>query len=161
MKLLVQERLLVRIPNRGVFVADITPEDVAEIYEVRHALEVRCGAKLLAGDEGLLRQTVLRLRVIVDRMGTAEQARQWGEVIEQDLAFHTTLVDAAGNSRIKRAYSTLMVESSLSINRLERWYPGDASLVDEHLRIIEALAARDEAAFAEALEFHYSATFDA
>ena len=159
LQLLVQERLLVRIPNRGVFVADITPEDVAEIYEVRHALEARCGAKLLAGDEGLLRQTVLRLRVIVDRMGTAEQARQWGEVIELDLAFHTTLVDAVGNSRIKRAYSTLMVESSLSINRLERWYPDDASLVDEHLRIIEALAARDEAAFAEALEFHYSSTF--
>lgn len=158
LQLLVQERLLVRIPNRGVFVADITPEDVAEIYELRHALEARCGAKLL-GDDALLRQAVPLLQVIVDRMGSAERDGQWGEVIELDLAFRTTLVDSSGNSRIKRAFSTLMVESSLSINRLERWYPVDASLVDEHQGIVDALASRDETAFAEALAVHYSATY--
>ncbi len=158
LQLLVQERLLVRIPNRGVFVADITPDDVAEIYELRHALEARCAAKLLA-DEPLLRQTVLRLQVIVDRMGAAETDGQWGEVVELDLAFHTTLVESSGNSRIKRAFSTLMVESSLSINRLERWYPDDASLVQEHQRIVDALDARNETALALALEVHYSATY--
>ena len=158
LQLLVQERLLVRIPNRGVFVADITPEDVAEIYELRHALEARCGAKLL-DDEPLLHRTVLLLQVIVDRMGAAEQDGQWGEVVELDLSFHTTLVDSSANSRIKRAFSTLMVESSLSINRLERWYPDDASLVQEHQRIIDALAAGDETAFTEALAIHYSVTY--
>jgi DNA-binding GntR family transcriptional regulator len=93
LQLLVQERLLVRIPNRGVFVADITSEDVADLRAAA-SHEARCGARFLA-DEPLLRRTVLLLRVIVDRMGAAEQDRQWGEVIELDLAFRTTLVDVA------------------------------------------------------------------
>jgi DNA-binding GntR family transcriptional regulator len=156
---LVQEGLLVRVPNRGVSVAEITPTDVAEIYEARETLEARCGTKVLTGTEELLRRTVEELQAIVDKMGPAERDGQWGEVVELDLSFHTCLVTASNNSRIQRAYSTLIVESSLSINRLERWYPDDASLFQEHQDIVHAIAARDEAAFSRALTFHYLPSF--
>jgi DNA-binding GntR family transcriptional regulator len=156
---LVQERLLVRIPNRGVFVTDITPEDVAEIYEARQILEARCGAKVLNGDGDVLDQTVRELQAIVDKIAPAEKAGHWNEVVELDLGFHSCLVAACGNSRIQRAYSTLIVESSLSINRLERWYPADASLHQEHQDIVDALAARDETAFTRALDVHYLPSF--
>jgi DNA-binding GntR family transcriptional regulator len=158
-QLLVQEGLLVRIPNRGVFVTEITPSDVAEIYEARETLEVRCGTKVLSGAAALLGSTVGELQSILEEMGPAEQAGRWGEVVELDLRFHTCLVAASMNSRIKRAYSTLLVESALSINRLERWYPHDASLRQEHQDIIDALAARDQPAFTRALAFHYQASF--
>ena len=36
---LIQEGLLVNIPNRGVFVADLTPEAAMELYQVREVLE--------------------------------------------------------------------------------------------------------------------------
>ncbi|MGC7101319.1 GntR family transcriptional regulator [Amycolatopsis lurida] len=155
---LVQEGLLVRIPNRGVFVADITQEDVAEIYEARQVLEARCGAKVLAAGNGVLDRTVRELQEIVDKIGPAERSGRWREVVELDLRFHSCLVAASGNSRIQRAYSTLIVESSLSINRLERWYPAEDSLHREHQAIVDALAARDEAAFDQALAFHYLQT---
>ena|SRR5438067_1797159 len=156
---LVQEGLLVRIPNRGVFVTDITPEDIAEIYEARQTLEARCGAKVLAADEGILERTVRELQAIVDEIGPVERSGRWREVIELDLRFHSCLVAASGNSRIQRAYSTLIAESSLSINRLERWYPSENSLLQEHQAIVDALAARDGAAFTRALDFHYLQTF--
>lgn len=155
LQLLVQEGLLVRIPNRGVSVADITPEDVAEIYEARETLEIRCGMKILRGDGERLARTVRELREIVAGIGPAEREGRWSDVVELDLRFHTKLVTAAGNSRIERAYSTLIVESSLSINRLGRWYPEDASLHSEHLAIVDALDARDEEGFIAALGTHY------
>lgn len=73
--------------------------------------------------------------------------------------FHTRLVAASNNSRIQRAYSTLIVESSLCINRLERWYPDAASLFDEHSDIVNALESRDEAAFLSALRVHYLSSY--
>jgi DNA-binding GntR family transcriptional regulator len=155
---LVQEGLLVRIPNRGVFVTDITPEDVAEIYEARQTLEARCGAKVLAADDGVLERTVRELRAIVEEIGPAERSGRWRDVVELDLRFHSCLVAASGNSRIQRAYSTLIAESSLSINQLERWYPSDDSLLQEHQAIVDALAARDEAGFLRALDLHYLQT---
>ncbi|MEV6872064.1 GntR family transcriptional regulator [Amycolatopsis sp. NPDC051128] len=155
---LVQEGLLVRIPNRGVFVTDITPEDIAEIYEARQTLEARCGTKVLAADDGALEGTVRELQAIVDEIGPAERSGRWREVVELDLRFHSTLVAASGNSRIQRAYSTLIAESSLSINRLERWYPSDDSLLAEHQAIVDALVARDQAAFTRALDLHYLQT---
>lgn len=157
---LVQEGLVVRVPNRGVFVMDITPDDVAEIYEARQALESRCGTKVLAGEVDGLDQVVRELRAIVDKIGKAEQSRLWSDVVELDLSFHTRLVAASGNSRIQRAYSTLIVESSLCINRLERWYPDDASLFDEHSDIVNALESRDEAAFLDALHVHYLSSYN-
>jgi len=67
-------------------------------------------------------------------------------------------VAASGNSRIQRAYSTLIAESSLSINRLERWYPSEDSLLQEHQAIVDALASRDAVAFTRALDLHYLQT---
>lgn len=155
---LVQEGLLVRIPNRGVFVTDITPEDIAEIYEARRTLEARCGEKVLAASGDVLDRTVRELQGIVDEIGPAERSGRWREVVELDLRFHSTLVAASGNSRIQRAYSTLIAESSLSINRLERWYPSEDSLFQEHQAIVDALASRDAAAFTRALDLHYLQT---
>lgn len=155
---LVQEGLLVRIPNRGVFVTDITPDDIAEIYEARQTLEARCGTKVLAAADDVLERTVGELQAIVDEIGPAEQSGRWREVVELDLRFHSSLVAASGNSRIQRAYSTLIAESSLSINRLERWYPSEDSLFQEHQAIVDALAARDEGAFTRALDLHYLQT---
>jgi len=155
---LVQEGLLVRIPNRGVFVTDITSEDIAEIYEARQTLEARCGAKVLSADGDVLDRTVGELQAIVDEIGPAERSGRWREVVELDLRFHSFLVAASGNSRIQRAYSTLIAESSLLINRLERWYPAEDSLFQEHQAIVDALAARDEAAFGRALDLHYLQT---
>jgi DNA-binding GntR family transcriptional regulator len=155
---LVQEGLLVSVRNRGVFVADITTEDVVEIYEARETLETRCGVKLLQAEEGFRRTMVQRLQEIVDKLSTAERNGKWSKVIELDLSFHTTLVEAGNNSRIQRAYSTLVVESSLCINRLKRFYPDDGSLVREHQDILDALVAEDEARFLASLRVHYLST---
>lgn len=157
---LVQEGLLVSVRNRGVFVADITPEDVVEIYEAREALETRCGVKLLQAEEGFRQTIVEQLQEIVDKLSRAERNGKWSKVVELDLSFHTTLVAASNNSRIQRAYSTLVVESSLCINRLKRFYPADGSLMREHQDILDALGAEDEARFLEALRVHYLSTLD-
>jgi DNA-binding GntR family transcriptional regulator len=155
---LVQEGLLVSVRNRGVFVADITPADVVEIYEAREALETRCGIKVLQADEGFRQTVIQQLQEIVDKLSTAERNGKWSKVIELDLSFHTTLVTASNNSRIQRAYSTLVVESALCINRLKRFFPNDDSLVREHQDILDALVAEDEAGFLGALRNHYQAT---
>jgi DNA-binding GntR family transcriptional regulator len=113
---------------------------------------------VLAAADGVLDRTVRELQAIVDEIGPAERSGRWREVVELDLRFHSTLVAASGNSRIQRAYSTLIAESSLSINRLERWYPSEDSLFQEHQAIVDALAARDAAAFTRALDLHYLQT---
>ncbi|MFC9335740.1 GntR family transcriptional regulator [Arthrobacter sp. NPDC057009] len=134
-----QEGLLVSKPNRGVFVVELTADDVDEIYGAREIIELGA-AELIANQSGGKRnKTASRLKKIASRLTEAATSDDWQKVRKLDLEFHTTLVSESGNSRLLRAYTTLATEALICMKNLERAYPTPSS-VTHHLVMAELIA---------------------
>ncbi len=101
------DRLLVREPNRGVFVAVPDSAAVVDIYRARRILEI--GAVKGGGSTDL----VAAVRGAVDE-GMAARAR--GDVIAVGTAnqhFHRSLVGLAGSTRLDRLMRQMLAEMRL------------------------------------------------
>jgi DNA-binding GntR family transcriptional regulator len=136
MQRLVQEGLLRGERNRGLFVVELTAEDVRDIYLAREAVEGAAVRELLAGDTAL---ALARLEQIAGKMAVAAQRGQWASLADLDLEFHAELVAAAGSPRLQRMMQTLLVETRICQGALEgRQHTTD--LADEHRDILDAIA---------------------
>lgn len=151
---LTQEGLLVGHRNRGVFVIDLSPEDIAEIYSARQAVETAAAAELLQADDTRLRQTVRKLKTIVAKLPEAVAARDWNKVAQLDLKFHETFVAGSGNSRLSRIFVTLSAESRLCMVHVKISYPRFEAIVAEHEEMIDLLAARNSVGLHAAIVRH-------
>src|SRR6266516_8114079 len=99
---LVRRGLLERARNRGVFVRRFTRQDLAEIYELRTALEAQAFRTLAA------RRTVPEeAHEAIARYRTLNARSPRRHVVEADLAFHRAIVLATGNERLARAHENL------------------------------------------------------
>lgn len=139
MQRLLQEGLLRGERNRGVFVVDLGPGDVRDIYLARSAVE-RTAAAIVASDG--TDESFAELQAKVDLLANAGDS-SWLQVTELDLEFHRTLVAAAGSPRLDRMFRTLMAESQLCIARLEPFYTSREEVAREHQQITDAIRARD------------------
>src|SRR5436190_11924643 len=114
---LVRRGLLGKERNRGVFVRQLTADDLREIYEVREALEVEA-VRILAG-----RRIVPGPAVAAsEELRTMSPRTPRVHVIEADLAFHRALVAATENTRLTRVHRELGAEIRLCLAQLVKGY---------------------------------------
>jgi DNA-binding GntR family transcriptional regulator len=137
MQRLIQEGLLRAERNRGVFVVELGTDDARDIYLARGLIE-RAAAAIVA--ERRPEAELAELRAIVGKLA-ASVGSAWTEIIGYDLAFHQTLVEAAGSARLSRMFRTLIAETRLCLIRLEPFYQEVSEVVAEHEAIVQALAA--------------------
>ena len=139
MQRLTQEGLLVPIRNRGLFVIDMTADEIRDMYLARQAIERTAAGKIAAGSG---REAAgAQLLDLVRKMGEAEgDPAAVGEI---DIAFHELLVDLAGSPRLTRMHKTLITETRMCIQALAPTYSGAEVRVDEHKHIAEAIGAGD------------------
>lgn len=142
MQRLTQEGLLVSIRNRGLFVVDVTADDVRDIYVARGAIERTAAAQILKhGAEDAARQ----LLNIIDTMDAAFDRDDVVAIGEIDLEFHSLLVQLSRSPRLVRMHDTLLTETRLCINALGGAYPTVDIRAREHREIAEAIGAGDAA----------------
>ncbi|AIJ25799.1 MULTISPECIES: GntR family transcriptional regulator [Amycolatopsis] len=149
MQRLVSEGLLRSERHRGLFVIDLEPDDVHDIYSARFAIERAALIRVLRhGDrEGL----ALRLLDAVEEMASATDG---DEVSAADVRFHEELVAASGSKRLGRMARTLLIETRMCLSALHRTYATNEERVTEHKRIAEAIGAGDEELAVSLLEAH-------
>lgn len=140
MQRLTQEGLLVSIRNRGVFVIEVTDDDVRDMYLVRTGIERTAAARLMDLDP---QGAAAALLETVQAMDEAAQRGDLGAVTEADVAFHSLLVSRADSPRLTRMHTTLMVETRMCITALEDSYSCQTARLEEHRRIAEAIGERD------------------
>lgn len=156
-----QEGLLVGRRNRGVFVLELTPKDVHEIYVARRAVETAAAAEIIAAGDKTIKQTARKLTTLVRKLPDAVAARDWTKVAELDLKFHETLVAASGNSRLSRMFITLAAESRICMVHVKISYRRIDMLVEEHQQMIDLLVAKDAEGLHAAIVDHMeTATVD-
>jgi DNA-binding GntR family transcriptional regulator len=101
---LIEEGLLVRQPHRGVFVATLSPAQIADIYRVRDLLE--CTA---------LRQApVDPPRAAIADARRAVAAGDWRAVGTANMHFHEQIVALAGSPRLDSWMRQLTAELRLA-----------------------------------------------
>ncbi len=146
---LVRRGLLVKSRNRGVFVRGLTAHDLAEIYELRTALEVQA-ARMLAVRR-LVPEAARTALFQHQRLGRLSSQRV---VVEADLAFHRALVIGTGNARLIRAYKNLEIEILLCLAQLVQGYATVGQLAGEHGALLEAIEGGQPAAAETVIRHH-------
>jgi DNA-binding GntR family transcriptional regulator len=154
MQRLAQEGLLTTVRRRGLGVVTMTAEDVADVYLMRAAVERAAARQLLRTDQRHIKQTVKSLTAELRRMSRAAMRGAAKQLGDCDLAFHRTLVDAAGSMRLSRTIRTLLVETRLCTLSIHHSFEVRADLPDSHEQLVAALAERDEPRLCALLENH-------
>lgn len=153
---LVQEGLLVSRPNRGVFVCELTVRDIAEVYEAREVLECAAAETITKMDAESRSSIADRLSAFTKRMQPAVDARDFATLSRIDIEFHTSIVEAAGNMRLLRAYATLAAEALMCMSHFEYVPPKLDRVLPGHQEIAELLRDGDMEAVHLALHRHLS-----
>lgn len=151
---LAREGLVEIAPRRGTFVAELSAETIAEVFDLRRALEL-LAAELLVGrateaDVQRLRARLAALDELHDREDDVD------EHMRRNLAFHREFVALAGNRKLLEVYEGLHVHIQIARvhARWRNWRQRRRQERDEHQAILAALAARDPAALAATVDAH-------
>jgi len=147
------EGLVVNQPYRGKFVADITVQDISDIYALRLLLENYAISRILS--RGVSEDEIARLRELRQQMIKAISQNRYEECADYDVMFHRELVTLAGSDRLLQMWNTLAgVSHAFIVVNMRNQADIVLGLARGHDTIIEALARRDAAAARAALEKH-------
>ena len=137
MQRLTQEGLLVAIRNRGLFVVEMTPDDVRDMYVAREAIERAAARKILDGDHVAAGDELL---LIVGQMAAAGTP---AEVSELDITFHERLLQLARSPRLSRMHQTFITETRMCIHALDESYAKSEVRDHEHRALANAIRSGD------------------
>jgi DNA-binding GntR family transcriptional regulator len=156
---LTQEGLLVSQRNRGVFVTELSIDDIREIYAVREAIEKASAEILLTAGQSQIDRTWQSLKEIITEMSKQESS-DWQAIARLDMQFHASFVAGTNNSRLMRIYDTLAAETRMCIHNLRVSYPRVDVLVREHQEILDMLELRDNEGLQRAISNHMRKAVD-
>lgn len=148
-------------PRSGTYVANLSPRDVEETFDIRCALECLAAEKAAErGGHDLVRRLRGLLAELARPLATAED-RQHHE--QANVEFHRAIVGAAGSRKLAEMYESL--NAHLQIARVHRadddWQGRLAVEQREHEAIVAALEARDIPTLTAAVRTHILRARDA
>lgn len=140
LKVLAAEGLVQLLPRRGARVAQITAEEVEELFPIMGVLEG------LAAERAAERATaadLARLKALHDEMRARYAAGDQGGYAKLNRAIHEAIFAIAGSGELTSQYQQMMVRIHAS-RFVARSSPEDwRTAVEDHERLMTALAARD------------------
>ena len=140
MTLLEQEGLVRTVPRRGGFIVRKTKRQVIEMIEMWAAIESMAArlATLHASDAD-----IASLRAMFDEFRNTTPAEHIHEYSDANIAFHQAIIRLSGSNLMGKTIEELFIHvraiRRMTISQRDR---AARSIVD-HMRIIEALEARD------------------
>jgi DNA-binding GntR family transcriptional regulator len=151
MTLLEQEGFVRTLPRRGIYVVRKTKREIIEIITVMAALESMAArlVALNAPDDG-----VAELRRLMDAFHHGTDGERLEEYSDANIAFHQAIIRMSGCTLLGELTENLFIHMR-AIRRVTIHQDNRAarSIVD-HMRIIEALEARDAEAAARLAREH-------
>lgn len=150
LRILAREGLVDHHIHRGARVAVLSEEDVEDIMRVRRAVEL--AAVEVSADVDT--EKIGPVRDAVDALAAAAERRDWGNVIEADVAFHRALVALLASPRLNRFYEELQGELQLCLALINRQNEEPDPLVVEHRELLELIENGEQRRCCEVLEAH-------
>ena len=134
------EGFLVMIPRKGAYVAGLSMKDIADVFEIRGALE---GLAAGLAAERITEEEQEELERILVRIGECINSDDLNALIEQDTEFHDILFKATRNERLVQIVSNLR-EQIQRYRTASLSSPGRMKVaLEEHKEIVEAVSERN------------------
>ncbi len=151
MQRLENDRLAVKLPNRGWLVRQFTDAQVRELYEVRAALE--CFSVRLACDRITAEEVAwLREHQLTGQAALARGDMDAYRIYNRDL--HAAIFRAARNSCLTGVMEQIRLQTEMLMAKTIRIIGRPLRAIEEHNRLIELLSARQAAAAGRLMEIH-------
>lgn len=145
------EGYVIMMPRRGTYVANLSIRDVNEVFEIRTSLDSLASG--LAAERITDEELEHLQRLLVAIGGYIEQG-DMDKIVETDTEFHDLLYTASRNSRLTGIIFNLR-EQLTRFRTASMSYPGRLrATLEEHRRIVEAIAQGDVKEAQAASEYH-------
>lgn len=144
-QILIDERLLVREPHRGVFIRRLDTTDVRDIYNVRRLVE--CAA--LARPAQPL--GMVEMRAAVKQGRAAARRHDWYDVGTADVRFHVAVTALGGSGRLDRVMRVLFAELRLACQLVPDAHVLHKPFLPRNAGILDLAEGGDSAQASEAL----------
>lgn len=130
------EGLVVMLPRKGAYVANISVKDLMDVLEIRASLE-GLGASLAA--ERRSDEDIKKLELIAAEFAEAVKSKNIEMLLKKDVEFHECIFEAANNKKLEKMINSLWEQ----VQRFRITYVSDPnasmSLIDEHKLILDAI----------------------
>ena len=151
LKELQKEGLVKMIYRKGAFVADISSEDVEEIFLLREILE--CAAVKIAIPR-LKEEDLIEMESLFNSISKDIEMKNYKDIFDTDIKLHSLIVDTAGNRRLSKFLNILNGQVQ-RMRILSATAPGRLNKsLQEHKDILEALKKRDTGLAEQRLKHH-------
>jgi DNA-binding GntR family transcriptional regulator len=147
LRLLKKDGLALDAPGRGLLVAPLEAARIAQVYEVRGALDA-LAARLAAGR---------RARIDPELVGEGRRAARGGDIqamVEADMAFHNAVYAASGNPLIAASAHLHWVHLRRVMGAVLQHARQRETIWDEHEAIAAAIAEGDPDAATRLIDDH-------
>lgn len=150
------ENLITVLPQKGIMIPAIDLQMIRDAFQMRAALEREAVLYALKKmpEEVLLEQKALHLEIIeAVKAGSSEELLRRGQEI--DSGFHALLMQSTSNELLMGAYDINNIR--IRLIKLDRIRLNSLTLpaaFGDHIKIIDALLARDRNAAMEAMDHH-------
>lgn len=146
LKRLERDRLVVAYPRRGTFATVVDMTDLADISEIRKLLEPTAAARAARTASVDARNRLSALAAGIASIDDADDPR---DVLRHDVHVHREIYRASGNPHLEQILVSLDAHATriwcMFLDRL----PDVAGHVREHVALMEAIVAGDEATAAD------------
>ncbi len=152
---LINDKLAVGFPGKGIMVAEISVKDVIEVYQLREVLDVLALKLFLNKPDN--KPVIDEMRSHVLSMKEMLESNNFEDMTLHDMSFHSCYLNNTGNSRLQEILSSLwnqMQRIVFSVKSLERYQ----ETYLEHKQIMEAIDAGDYDKALEMLRAHMIAS---
>lgn len=143
------EGLAIGAANRGVFVRELTLEDVIDLYNIRVGIEgvaIRLCTRQRRPTDGL--------RALIGEMDAAAKRGDAIGLSDRELAFHEELCTLSGNEHLAATFRSISGLTRLAFVGEYAAYSDVASVAAEHVPLVEAIESGDEERAVQALIEH-------
>lgn len=152
LRLLAQQGLVEHLPRRGSRVAEWSPADILQLFELRHVLERHAVESALPlPDPG---QALEPVRAALEQMDAAKSALDRDDAHR---AFHASVVGLADNRQLDITLEPILLKLQLPMAknlREEARQRADSDGMERHKAILSALETNDPAVVVLALRGH-------
>ena len=143
--------LLIKEPNKGVYVRALSIDDVHELFNLRYLLESEAVKYITAS--GVIPPELFRLaKQIIDMTNKDDEYNH----ISADIHFHEKLIEASGSIRLMRLYWDIVSEIKLCMYQSIRYTPFKKENSLAHIELLNAMENDNVNGALNILKNHFS-----
>ena len=134
------EGLLIMVPRKGAYVADVSFKDVLDVLEIRASLE---GLAASLAAEKMTEEEILHLQMKSREFSKCVESDDVQGMIQKDSEFHDIILKSARNTKLINIIEGLrdQVQRFRVVYFTE--FNKSSYLTQEHQRVLEAISNRD------------------